>query len=486
MNIENRTIFERDNLDILRGIDTDSIDLIYLDPPFNSNRNYEAPIGSEAAGAAFKDSWTMNDVKKEWHGELAENRPELYHAIAGAELTHSKSMKAYLIMMAVRMLEMKRILKSTGSIYLHCDPTASHYLKTMMDSIFGADNFRNEIVWQRVSTIKGNLTRGLARDSDIILRYSDGSDFVWNADAVTIPYDMNNLDEKTKKQYRLEKETGRLVSYTSLTAPIQDPDSNLTYEVMGIVRTWRWNKERMHKEIELGNVIQTAPGNVPRFKRYLDEQKGKKINNIWIDIPNVHSKSNERCGYPTQKPLALLERIIKSSSNQGDLVLDPFCGCATTCVAAEKLGRQWVGIDISEKAIELVRIRLENEVGMFGPVHHRKDVPKRSDATEAYQLQEPSLLYGLTTKIDLAKSDVESGSYRSHKHMLYGIQEGKCNACQVHLPFRNMTVDHILARSKGGTDEPDNLQLLCGACNSVKGSKTQEELISRLKQERVI
>ena len=319
MNVSNRTIFEGDNLDILRGFDSETIDLIYLDPPFNSNRTYEAPIGSEAAGAAFKDAWTLSDVDNVWHGELAEYEPSLYSAIAAAGDTHGKSMKAYLIMMSIRMLEIHRVLKSTGSIYLHCDPTASHYLKTMMDSIFGQANFRNEIVWQRAVTTKGNLTRGLARDSDIILRYSKSDDFVWNPEAVTIPYDLNNLDKKTKKQYRyIEEETGRRSSLTALNAPKSDADSDRTYEIMGVVRTWRWSKSRMLKEIEAGNVVQTKRGNVPRFKRYLDEQKGKMLNNIWIDISNLTGRNSESVGYPTQKPLALLQRIIKASSRRGD------------------------------------------------------------------------------------------------------------------------------------------------------------------------
>ncbi len=375
MNVENRTIFENDNLHILRGLDTDTIDLIYLDPPFNSNRTFQAPISSEAAGAAFKDSWTLDDLDSASHGELAEKKPELYHTISATEFSHGTAMKAYLIMMSIRMLEMRRLLKPTGTIYLHCDDNANHYLKMMMDSIFGKDNFRNEIIWQRAVTSKGNLKKGLARDSDTILRYSKTNAFVWNQKAVTIPYDMANLDEKTKKQYcYVEPDTGRLVSYTSLTAQVQDPDSHLTYELMGVTRTWRWAKARMLKEIKSERIVQLRPGNVPRYKRYLDEQKGKTLNNIWTDIPNLTAKSKERIGYPTQKPLALLERIIRASSNPMDIVLDPFCGCATTCIAAERLQRQWIGIDLSPKSFELVKMRLE-QYGILKQTHHRTDIP---------------------------------------------------------------------------------------------------------------
>ena len=458
MKVENRTIFENDNLHILSGLDTDTIDLIYLDPPFNSNRTFEAPISSEAAGAGFKDSWTLDDLDNASHGELADKEPELYHTISATEFSHGKAMKAYLIMMSIRMLEMHRILKPTGTIYLHCDDNANHYLKMMMDSIFGKDNFRNEIIWQRAVTSKGNLKKGLARDSDTILRYSKTNTFVWNPKAVTIPYDMANLDEKTKKQYcYIEPNTGRLVSYTSLTAQVQDPDSHLTYELMGVTRTWRWAKERMLKEIEAGRIVQISPGNVPRYKRYLDEQKGKTLNNIWTDIPNLTAKSKERIGYPTQKPLALLERIIRASSNPTDIVLDPFCGCATTCIAAERLQRQWIGIDLSPKSFELVKMRLE-QYGIIKQITHRTDNPN----PKSY------------------KQD------QTHKHTLFGLQEGKCNGCQVSFPFRNMSVNHIRPKSKGETDVPDNLQLLCGACNSVKGNGTQEQMIQKLKDKGVL
>ena len=456
MKVENRTIFENDNLHVLRSLDTDSIDLIYLDPPFNSNRTFEASVGSEAAGAAFKDFWALDDLDDTSHGELAEKESELYHAISAAEFSHGKSMKAYLIMMSIRMLEMFRILKPTGTLYLHCDDNASHYLKMMMDSIFGKDNFRNEIIWQRAITTKGNLKKGLARDSDIIFRYSKSDTYVWNVEAVTIPYDMANLDEKTKRQYYcVEPETDRRFSHTSVTAQTHDPDSHLTYEVMGVVRTWRWAEARMRKEIEAGHIVQTRPGNVPRYKRYLDEQKGKRLNNIWVDIPNLTARSKERIGYPTQKPIALLERIIGASSNPDDMVLDPFCGCATTCVAAERLQRQWIGIDLSPKSFELVKSRLEQK-GIIKRVNHRKDKPK------------------------LYKQD------QTYKQTLFGIQEGKCNGCQVLFPFRNMTVDYIVAKSKGGTDAPDNLQLLCGACSLMKGNRTQERLIQKFKNEGIL
>ena len=475
MNVQNRTIFSNDNLPILRGIDTEVIDLIYLDPPFNSNRDYAAPIGSEAAGAAFKDTWTLSDVDNAWHGEIADREPALYQAIHAAELTHGKGMKSYLIMMAVRLLEMQRVLKKTGSIYLHCDPTASHYLKSVMDAMFGKNNFRNEIVWQRTNI--HSLGKQFGRVHDTILFYSRSSQRVWN-DVYT-----EHDPEYIQRTYRHSDERG-LFQVDNLTGgsvtgkeesgqPWRGVDPSLAGRHWSTPQSLAWpegveppdNYEELsvHERLDAldaaGLIYWPPKGRVPRFKRYLSTSKGRKVHDVITDINPIASKSRERIGYPTQKPIALLERIIKASSNQGDVVLDPFCGCATTCVAAERHQRQWIGIDISPKAVELVRVRLENEVGLFGKVIHRTDIPKRSEKLP---------------------------NYRTHKHTLFGKQEGLCNGCRTQFPFRNMTVDHIVPKSQGGTDHEDNLQLLCGACNSTKGRGTQAELISRLKAQGVL
>ncbi len=260
--------------------------------------------------------------------------------------------------MALRLRAMRRVLKDTGSIYLHCDPTASHYLKLLLDAIYGRKNFRNEIVWKRTVTVKGDPSRRLANDTDYIFFYSMTGAYEWNVDAITIPYDLDNLDEKTLSQYKNKDASGRLFQLTSITDPRQNSSSNCHYELFGVTRTWRYTRENMQKLIEAGRIIQTKPGNVPRFKRYLDEQSGRKLNNLWTDIPNLTGSNSERLGYPTQKPLALMNRIIKASSNEGDTVLDPFCGCGTTVHAAESLGRQWIGIDISKFSTGLIRDRI--------------------------------------------------------------------------------------------------------------------------------
>ena len=456
-NWNNRTMWTGDNLDIMRGMNAESVDLIYLDPPFNSNRNYSAPIGSAAAGAAFKDTWSLSDVDQAWHGEIAEQEPSVYAILDAAGLSHGKSMKSYLIMMAVRLLEMRRLLKPTGSLYLHCDPTASHYLKMLLDTVFGRVNFRNEIVWERTLP-KGLMTRRLPTSHDLLLAYQRSESATWNTDSVFVPYDENHLDEKTRKQYSRRDPNGRRYQLTSLLNPNKDRP-NLTYEFLGITKVWRWTKERMQEAYDQGLVVQAAPGRTPRYKRYLDEQRGRPLSDVWTDIPPA--SGNESIGYPTQKPLALLDRIIKASSNLGDMMLDPFAGCATACVAAERLGRQWVGIDLSPVAASLVVARIKDEMGLFFDVDHRTDIPRRTD---------------------LGKLP----SYKTHKHQLFGKQEGLCNGCRIAFPFRNMTIDHIVPRSKGGSDHIDNLQLLCGACNSLKGNRKQARLLADLKAKGII
>ena len=445
-NWRNRTLWTGDNLDVMRGMNSETVDLIYLDPPFNSNADYSAPIGSEAAGAAFKDTWKLSDVDEAWHGEIADRQPALYAIIDAADLAHGKGMKSYLIMMAVRLLEMHRLLRPTGSIYLHCDPTASHYLKMLMDSLFGAEHFRNEISWRR-SNPKSLAKINFPNCRDIILRYSKSSEYTFNK--VFGEHD----PEYVRKAYKYKEPNGRRYRLLPLLNP-NNNRPNLTYEFLGVNRVWRWTRERMEKAYRDGIVVQLKPGAVPQYKKYLDASKGRTVTNDWSDIEQA--AGNETIGYPTQKPLALLDRIIKVSSNSNDIVFDPFCGCATALVAADRLSRQWAGIDLSPMAARLVLKRLHEDKGpLFDDVIHREDVPRRTDLGEL-------------------------PNYRTHKHTLYGRQEGVCAGCRILFPYRNLTVDHIIPRVKGGHNHLDNLQLLCGACNSMKGTQSQEQLIVRL------
>ena len=302
-NATNRSMWTGDNLPVLRGLNSDCIDLIYLDPPFNSNRNYAAPIGSEAAGAAFKDTWTLSDVDQAWHGEIAEREPSVYAAIDAAGIVHGPGMKSYLIMMAVRLLELRRVLKPTGSIYLHCDTTANTYLRARCDAVFGASNFRNEITWQRTSShndgAQGRQQYG--RVCDVILFYSRGPEWTWNRQYMA--YDQRYIDQAYR---HIEDGTGRRYRLDNLTGPGGAAKGNPEYEVMGVTRYWRYSRERMQQLIAEGRVVQTAPGRVPAYKRYLDEMPGRPLQDLWTDIPPIGSGAKERIGYPTQKPLALL------------------------------------------------------------------------------------------------------------------------------------------------------------------------------------
>src|ERR1039458_798708 len=263
-------------------------------------------------------------------------------------------MMAYLMMMSPRLVELKRVLKPTGSLYLHCDPTASHYLKLLLDAIFGGQNFRNEITWKRSHAHSDSKQgrKGFGNVADIILYYSKSEAYLFNTQY--LEYSQEYID----KYYRYRDADGRRYWLDNLTGPGGAAKGNPSYEVMGVTRHWRYSKERMQKLISEGRVIQTKPGNVPQYKRYLDEMPGVPLQNIWTDISPINMMAKERLGYPTQKPVALLERIINASSNPGDFVLDPFCGCGTTIDAAEKSGREWIGIDITQIAMTTIKKRL--------------------------------------------------------------------------------------------------------------------------------
>ena len=317
VNVANRTIFCHDNLEVLQGINSDSIDLIYLDPPFNKKKTFTAPIGTSAEGASFKDIFYQEDIKDEWIQVIKEDLHEVYNFLNAVKEIEGRSSYnfCYLAYMAIRLIELHRILKDTGSLYLHCDPTMSHYLKILLDCVFGGENFRNEIVWWYGGGGAGKKTWG--KKHDIVLFYTKSKDWLFNVDSVR---------EKHK-----------------------------------------WDKGQLRAD---GSSRDLSKGKLPD------------------DVFHMHGTmpwAKERTGYPTQKPLSLLERIIKASSKEKDIVLDPFCGCATTCVASEKLNRQWIGIDISIKAYELVKERLSREVAnpenLFDynkAIHFQTTPPKRT------------------------------------------------------------------------------------------------------------
>jgi len=326
--VDTRVIYCGDNLDQLRKLPEACVDLIYIDPPFNSNRNYEVFWGETKEKRAFEDR----------------------HA----------STAAYIDFMRPRCVELARVLKKTGSFYYHCDWHASHYVKVMLDQIFGENQFQNEIIWKRSSAHsdvkQGRRAFGAITDS--IFFYNRGDESIWNPQYR--PYDQAYID----RDYRRTDPDGRRYRISDMSGPGGAAKGNPFYEVMGVSRHWRYSKEKMEELIKQGRIVQTRPGAVPQQKHYLDEMPGIPLQNLWDDIPVINNRSDEALGYPTQKPLQLLERIIKASSNPNDIVLDAFCGCGTALVAAENLGRQWIGIDISPTACRVMAKRLRDVCGV--------------------------------------------------------------------------------------------------------------------------
>ena len=356
-----------DNLTIMQGMGKHSVDLIYLDPPFNSKQNYNLlyktmtgkPVPEQVE--AFCDTWEMDPQKE----AIARSMPVLMreHGVDDyyvdfwrlwmqALRTSQPHLLAYLIFMVQRLLHMKTILRPTGSIYLHCDSTASHYIKVMMDGIFGHKNFRNEIIWKRASTVKGNSGQGsksFGRNTDTILFYSASDHHTFNQQYTEYS------GEYLEAAYRFKEADGRQYRLISMIGPGGAAKGNPYYEVMGVSRHWRYSQKRMAELIAEGMVVQTKPGAVPSRKHYLDQGKGVPIQSLWDDIAALQAASKERMGYPTQKPVELIRRIIETSSNPGDIVFDPFCGCGTTIYAAQATGRKWYGCDIAILSIKLVR-----------------------------------------------------------------------------------------------------------------------------------
>ena len=513
----NRHLFIADNLNLLRRLDNETIDLICIDPPFAKNQTFtgslkppltdaerqleretlaawgiHSPADAAQVGiewpdsqnnAKFQDIWRWeNDVHEDWISRIEDDYPALAAVIDSTRHAHSESMAAYIVYMAIRIIEMERALKSTGSIYLHCDSTASRYLAALMDTVFGRDNFGNEIIWQRNES-KGLASRRLARNHDIILRFTKSSHSTWNP-----PFIPHNLED-AQKQYTHKDEDGRLYQLTSLTNPNHNRP-NLTYEFLGVTRVWRWTKERMQEAYDTGQIVQTRPGAVPRFKRYLDEQKGIPVDDIWTDIKPLQAKSAERTGYPTQKPVALAERIILASSNPGDMVLDCFAGCAYVPVAAERNGRQWIACDISPRALTVLRrqfakfryavdggqsaeqpaLIIDANVITRSPYdlperadddpeerHDIKELPERTFKIPSSLIPEPEMLAAL---LELSGYQAWCCGYANR------MPDGS-----IIRTVRNFHLDHIDPKSKDGSNQIMNRAPMCPSHNTRKGNR---------------
>ncbi len=413
-NFANRTLYHGDNLDFLRGMNSESVQLIATDPPFNKSRTFNATPGGLARGAKFQDRWRWKkDVHQEWIDAIQDDWPAAWAVIDWSRMTYGDDMGAFLCFMGVRLMEMHRILREDGSLYLHCDPTASHYLKALLDAIFGRQNFRNEIVW--CYSGGGQSKRDFPKKHDIILRYSKSDTYVFNLDDVRMPYDSD------------------------------------------------------YKATVFAGDDTRAPG-----KTYKPNPKGKVVEDWWRGIPRPYGK--DHTGYPTQKPLDLYRRIVAASSNEGDFVLDPFCGCATTPIAAEGLGRRWVGMDIWDKAHEMVMERLQ-AAGLAAPdgatggrmlsiaeVGYSTASPVRTDGNE---VAAPLL----KIKVQVPEPPGPKMSRQAMKDFLIEQNEIVCEGCDREFddPLY-LELDHNTPRSDGGVNHISNRLLLCGPCNRIKSN----------------
>ena len=403
-NFVNRTLYHGDNLDFLRGMNSETVHLIATDPPFNKGRDFHATPDSLASGAKFQDRWSWaDDVEGEWIDQIQDDWPAVWEVIDAARAAWGDDMAAFLCFMGVRLIEMRRVLRADGSLYLHCDPTASHYLKALLDAVFGRGNFKNEVVWHYQTGGVGK--RWYARKHDVILFYTKTKTYSFQPERAMIPR---------------------------------------TAEVL--------------RRIESG--IEGATRATDKWKLPMD---------VWTDIQALNAMSKERKGYPTQKPVALLERILKASSNHGDIVLDPFAGCATTPIAAERLGRQWVAMDIWEGAAAIVRQRLADSRQLLTDadpqIHYVTAPPVRTDGGhEAVPFLQVTERYAEPNGPRMSRADM-------YDHLLRQYGQ-KCQGCdRVFDDSRYLELDHNTPRSDGGLNHITNRILLCGPCNRLKSNQ---------------
>jgi len=451
-------LYYGDNLTVLREhVPSESVDLIYLDPPFNSNRSYNVLFkeandsASDAQIAAFDDSWHWGPAAEETLREIETTaQPHVVEMIqAIVRFVGRNDVTAYLVMMTVRLIELHRALKPSGSIYLHCDPTASHYLKVVMDAIFGARNFRNEVTWKRTFA-HGNVGQNYGSVADIILWYTASDKYCWNQ-----PFASLSEDEIRAKYPHVDPDGRRWQSVT-LRNPGIRPNLRFPYTASNGVtyqphpNGWSCNFERLQRYDREGRLhFPQKPGGALRLKMYADESPGERLQNIWSDISPIGAQAAERLGYPTQKPLALLERIVQASSNPGDLVLDPFCGCGTTICAAQKLGRRWIGIDITHLAIALMRERLN---GMFGDAAQYEVIGQPADVASAEALARQDRYQFQCWALSLIKArpaQEKKGADRGVDGLLFFVDEARAPAKKVMVQVKSGHVQASIIRDLG-------------------------------------
>ena len=484
-NFEDNTLYEMDNLVVLRGMNSETVDLIATDPPFNTKRNRSGTAGHYVDNwkwgdtETLPDQWKWNEVHPKWLEEIKDNHSELYHAIDAAKHCQGQDTAAFLCFISVRLIEMHRILKPTGSIYLHCDPTASHYIKMCMDAIFGKKNFRNEIVWKRTERgFKGSQfgPRSYNSNTDSILFYAKTGKAFFDMTSVLEPYDPEYL----KKAFKLTDDKGPYYLDVAHNRRSASPRPNLCYKYNGFFPPypsgWKVGLPRMEELEKQGELVIEND----TLYRKIRPKEGRIRKNLWDDINEA--KGEERTGSPDQKPLALYERIIKASSNEGDLVLDPFCGCATTIIAADNLKRRWVGIDrrvdaryhiitrlmgITKKERERIEKHAKDKTWLDRQtqkyeMHYQTEPPTRTDQNDPDSPELPHVY----------AAEPENPHTHAQIHEILVNEFGlKCWGCNYQPPDkRYLHLDHIIPKSDGGTNHIDNRALLCQPCNSMKSN----------------
>ncbi len=515
-NWKNRTLFHGDNLKFLRAMNSESVHLIATDPPFNKGRDFHATPDSLASGASFQDRWSWDrDVHQEWVDQITDDFPKVMNVIQGSRSSYGDDMGAFLCFIAVRLLELHRILREDGSIYLHCDPTASHYLKALMDAIFGRNNFRNEIVWRRTGS--HNSADRFGPIHDIILFYSKPD---YKHTIQFTPYLRGHVSEYFKK----EDNIGRYWTNSIHGSGIRHGESGKSwrgYDPTKVGRHWAIpsklilafgidprlpQHEKLDALYELGLIDMPAPNSsaLPTYRQYLKDSPGQPMQDLWVYQPYTKGflegtdeeidrdvrwipkrDRGERTGYPTQKPIGLYSRIILSSSKENDIVLDPFEGCATTLVAAERLRRQWVGIDIWKNAQDVIVDRLEKE-GLTAPkytrrttvnhqtylfaedMHFTSELPERTDdGEEAVPFLIPTFKRELEPWEKLSRIEIFQALCSAQS-----IREGYviCAGCGREMESPFMELDHVKPRSGGGENDISNRILLCRPCNGINSN----------------
>ena len=472
LNVPDRSLFTGDNLKILRCLNSDSVDLIYVDPPRNTGELLQAPRGARARGFRFEDKWTADDTNQEWEDEIAARQPDAMYIINAFRLVHDEGMVNYLVFLTIRLLELQRVLKPSGSIYLHCRADSAHCIKAIMDTIFGSEQFKNDIAFGRYGrTVRSGGNKRWKWAHDKLLFYAGPRTYTWHSVLQPHPAEYFNSypykDERGKYQTLALAHRGSMDDDRGTAWGDYDPGANEKHwqVPLGVLRQHYPHRNDLDSltALEKLELLEAAgmiewpkyPGNPPRYKKYEDETVGDRQSDMVATISNVHQKSQEGTGWPAQVPEGLLEIIISASTDEQDIMLDPFAGSGTACVVAERLKRRWVGIETAPQGFEVLDSRLRRELKRSVPFMQAgimpPEIPRRTDIEKM-----PDLM-----------------SARQVRRTLYARQSGKCKGCEHELPFHVLTLDLV---DKAQATDIDDLQLLCHFCRVLRGAKSMDYL----------